>query len=101
MYARASTAGAVGIGVSAETDVVQRVVRTRKGSRERSMMYELPWVEVLGKEPSMADRRRRPVLVERKMRVPHACLLEGSDDAVELRNVGNGADAHAVHFAAR
>ena len=49
----------------------------------------------------MTDRRRRSALVERQMRIIDADALERSDDAIELRDVRHGTDAHSIHAAAR
>src|SRR5450631_3117596 len=101
MKAFASTAGAVGIGVAAwdcsRARADANTARRTKLSRGRNMNGN---TLVKNAGACRSDRRLVYRLIQREMCIVHAGALQRRHDAIEFRDVGNGTDAHSVHFAA-
>src|SRR5260370_39285796 len=96
----ASTLGAVGIGVAARDCPWPRAdanaVRRTKLSKGRNMNGNTLVKSAL----VYSLRESGACLVHGEMCIVYAAALQRRHDAIEFRNIGNGTNAHPVHFAA-
>src|ERR1700733_10930248 len=103
----AGAAGAGGVGVWARPGTVVNAASETQTAKKRNMVstYLDEDAQVYrglprdNREPAAARVFVRSV--EREMRVADAGPLERRDHAIELRDVGHGSDADAVHSASR